>query len=95
MPDNGRFVLQLFGHFKTKWISTENIFAEPQRNGKMLQILTKVIKVNLSLQLEEVTIFRCKLARCVPSALRSQILKEKLNKCNQTFTIATDHEAAT
>ena len=63
-PDNARFVSKLlFGHFKTGWIFTENIFAESQRNGKTVPILTEVIKVDLSLQLEEETLFRRQFAR--------------------------------
>ena len=49
----GRSFKIQYGNFKTGWISSENMFVEPRRNGKTLPILAKVITVDLSLELDE------------------------------------------
>lgn len=92
-----------YGNFKTGWISSENLFVEPRRNGKTLPMLAKVIRVDLSLELEEGNSLSTRV--CSPcgtkvrncAALFSQI-KEKFNKSSislNNFTIATGHESTT
>ena len=49
----GRSFKIQYGNFKTGWISSENMFVEPRRNGKTLPMLAKVITVDLSLELDE------------------------------------------
>ena len=38
----GRSFKIQYGNFKTGWISSENMFVEPRRNGKTLPMLAKV-----------------------------------------------------
>ena len=87
-----------FGNFKPRWITTENIFAAPQRKGTTLPMLSEVFRADLSLHLEENKSLSSRV--CSPcgtkvrncAAMLSQI-KDKLNEPNPALTMAADDDA--
>ena len=94
----GRSFKIQYGNFKTGWISSENMFVEPRRNGKTLQMLAKVITADLSLELDEGNSLASKV--CSPCGIKVRNcasllhqIKENINKPN--LTIAASQEATT
>ena len=89
-----------YGNLKLGWISSKNTFSKPERNSKTLRMLAEIIKVDLSLPLEEgnslsVRIWSpCarKVRNCAAVFLQ---INNKINGSNYSTDIATNQDTFT